>query len=182
MKVRGTELPGVLLVEPDRHEDSRGWFLETFQQRRYEEAGIPGPFVQDCLSRSEEGVLRGIHLQWPRPQGKLVYVLEGEVLDVAVDLRRGSPTFRRWVAHTLTGPLQVFVPPGFGHGFLVRRGPALLAYKCSDVYHPASEATVRWDDPDLGIAWGIEAPVLSAKDAAAPVLSRIPRDRLPRCG
>jgi dTDP-4-dehydrorhamnose 3,5-epimerase len=180
MKVRETEIPGVLLVEPDRFEDRRGWFLETFHEGRYRAAGIPGPFVQDCLSRSEPGVLRGIHLQWPRAQGKLVWVVEGEVLDVAVDLRRGSPTFRRWIAHELSGATQVYVPPGFGHGFLVTRGPALFAYKCSDVYDPASEVTVRWDDPSLAIRWGAADPVLSDRDARAPLLSDLPAERLPR--
>lgn len=179
MRVREAELPGVLIVEPDRHEDRRGWFLETHQQERYAAAGIPGPFVQDCLSRSETGVLRGIHLQWPRAQGKLVYVLEGEVRDVAVDLRRGSPTFRRWVAHGLAGAEQIYVPPGFGHGFLVTRGPALVAYKCTDLYDPASERTVRWDDPELAIDWGVDRPVLSAKDAGAPLLAAIPEACLP---
>jgi dTDP-4-dehydrorhamnose 3,5-epimerase len=179
MKVRESELPGVLIVEPDRFEDRRGWFLETFHEERYRAAGIEGPFVQDCLSRSDTGVLRGIHLQWPRAQGKLVYALEGEVLDVAVDLRRGSPTFRRWVAHTLRGREQVYVPAGFGHGFVVRRGPALLAYKCTDLYDPASELTVRWDDPELAIAWGAADPILSGKDATAPLLSQIAKHRLP---
>ena len=159
--------------------DGRGFFQETFRRESYEEAGIEGPFVQDCLSLSGEGVLRGIHLQWPRAQGKLVYVLSGEVRDVAVDLRSASPTFKRWIAHALSGATQVYVPPGFGHGFLVTAGPALLAYKCTDTYAPGSELTVRWDDPDLAIDWGIGEPILSPRDARAPLLSGIPAERLP---
>jgi dTDP-4-dehydrorhamnose 3,5-epimerase len=181
MKIEETSLPGVLLVRAMVHRDDRGYFLETFRGSAYEEHGIPARFAQDSLSWSREGVLRGLHLQWPRAQGKLVYVIEGEVFDVAVDLRRSSPAYGRWVGHTLSAENahQVWIPEGFAHGFVVTRGPALFAYKCTRDYDPGSELSVRWDDPDLGIDWTIARPTLSRKDAAAPLLGKIPEDRLP---
>jgi len=182
MRVRETELPGVLVLEPQVFRDDRGHFLETFRDDRYAEAGIPGPFLQDSLSSSGRGVLRGLHLQWPRAQGKLVYVPQGEVFDVAVDVRPGSPTFGRWTGHVLSGENghQVWIPPGFAHGFQVTSERALFAYKCTAHYDPAGEVAVRWDDPDIGIRWPLADPVLSPRDAAARALADVPPERLPR--
>jgi len=182
MKVTPSKLPDVLLIEPRVFRDDRGCFLETFRAARYRDAGIEGPFVQDSLSFSRGGVLRGLHLQWPNAQGKLVWVVQGEVFDVAVDVRRGSPTFGRWVGHTLSAgnARQVWIPPGFAHGFLVTsKAGASFAYKCTEAYAPGCELAVRWDDPDLAIAWPDAAPVLSPKDAAAPLLKEIDPERLP---
>lgn len=183
MKVEPTTLPGVLLIEPAVYRDGRGWFLETFRDERYAEHGIAGPFAQDSLSFSRRGVLRGLHLQWPRAQGKLVYVAAGEVFDVAVDVRRDSETFRRWVGHTLSARdgRQMWIPPGFAHGFLVMSETALLAYKCTEAYDPGGELAIRWNDPDIGIEWPTagDRPVLSARDATAPRLADIEPARLP---
>ncbi|RMG87623.1 MAG: dTDP-4-dehydrorhamnose 3,5-epimerase [Candidatus Dadabacteria bacterium] len=184
MRVVETELPGVLLVEPRVFGDERGYFLETYQARRYAEAGIPGPFVQDNLSFSRRGVLRGLHYQHPHGQGKLVWVLQGEVFDVAVDIRRGSPFFGRWVGVRLSAEnkRQLWIPPGFAHGFCVVSETALFAYKCTDYYAPEAEGTVRWDDPALAIDWPVADPVVSAKDAAGLRLAEIPPERLPAYG
>ncbi|HZJ53777.1 MAG TPA: dTDP-4-dehydrorhamnose 3,5-epimerase [Myxococcaceae bacterium] len=172
MKVVPTELPEVLIIEPRVHGDSRGFFYESFQASRYAEAGITAPFVQDNLSRSTRGTLRGLHFQEPRPQGKLVQVLRGAVWDVAVDVRRGSPRFGRWVAMELseTAPRQLWIPPGFAHGFCVLSDSADFFYKCTELYAPECERSVAWDDPRIGIPWPIAAPLLSAKDRAAPRL------------
>jgi dTDP-4-dehydrorhamnose 3,5-epimerase len=161
-----TDLPGVLIVEPELFADGRGFFMETYHAERYREHGIEGPFVQDNHSRSVEGTLRGLHLQIRRPQGKLVRVIEGEVYDVSVDVRRGSPTFGRWVAVTLTGEnfKQCFVPPGFAHGFCVVSPIAQIEYKCTDFYDPSSEIGIAWNDPGLAIAWPVRDPLLSARD------------------
>lgn len=174
-------LPEVLVIEPRTLHDLRGYFLETWSAGRYEAHGLPAAFVQDNLSLSARGVLRGLHLQHPRGQGKLVSVPQGEVFDVAVDLRCGSPRFGRWIAVVLSGDNrhQLYVPPGFAHGFVVLSGEALVAYKCTDYYHPPSELSVRWDDPQLGIEWPVAAPVMSPKDAAAPALAALPRHVLP---
>jgi len=184
MKVIETALPGVLLVEPAVYEDARGHFLETFRAERYAAHGIAAEFAQDSLSFSRKGVLRGLHLQWPRAQGKLVYVLAGEVWDVAVDLRRGSPTFGRWEGHALSAEnrRQLWIPEGFLHGFVVTGESALFSYKCTAPYDPGGELTVRWNDPDLAIDWPVKAPVLSEKDAAAPTLDEIDEARLPTLG
>lgn len=181
MNVIKTELPGVLIIEPSVFGDARGFFMETWHLGKYAELGLPDHFVQDNLSRSAQGVLRGLHYQHPQGQGKLVYVLEGEVFDVAVDIRVGSPTFRRWVGAMLSADnkRQMYVPPGFAHGFCVTSPSALLAYKCTDFYNPKLEGAVRWDDPDIGIQWPIAQPAISAKDAAAPLLKVIPQKRLP---
>jgi dTDP-4-dehydrorhamnose 3,5-epimerase len=180
MQVIETAIPGVLIVEPRRHGDARGFFLETFHAERYAAAGIPGPFVQDNLSRSGRAVLRGLHLQNPNPQGKLVSVLRGHVFDVAVDLRVGSPTFGRHVAVELSeeNGRQLFVPRGFAHGFQVLSERADFFYKCDAFYSPADEITVRWDDPEIGAAWPIDNPILSDRDRAAPLLTQAAR--LPR--
>lgn len=181
MKVSETELPGVLLVEPQVFGDARGFFTELYREERYRGAGIGATFVQDNLSRSARGVLRGLHFQHPRAQAKLVYVISGEVLDVAVDVRAGSPTFGRWVGALLSGTnhSQLYIPPGFAHGFCVLSEEATFAYKCSENYAPECERCVRWDDPDVGIAWPIDAPALSPRDAAAPLLRALPPEHLP---
>ncbi len=182
MRVTATPLPGVLLLEPRRFRDARGWFMEGYHRERYTGSGIPGPFVQDNYSWSEPGVLRGLHYQWPQPQAKLVQVLAGAVWDVAVDIRRGSPTFGRWHGELLSAENahQLYIPEGFAHGFCVVEGPALVAYKCSALYLPEADAGIRWDDPDLGIPWPLEGPPrLSDKDARAPRLAEVPPERLP---
>ena len=175
MNVTKTAIPGVLILEPKVHGDQRGFFMETFRADRYAALGIAGRFVQDNLSRSAYGVLRGLHLQNPGAQGKLVTVLRGRVLDVAVDVRRGSPTFGQHVAVELSeeNRLQFWVPRGFAHGFLVLSETADFFYKCDDVYSPSDEIVVRWNDPAIGIAWGINWPTLSARDAVAPLLADI---------
>jgi dTDP-4-dehydrorhamnose 3,5-epimerase len=178
MNVTETSLPGVLLFEPKPWSDHRGFFLETYHQRRYADAGVTLPFVQDNWSRSTRGALRGLHFQEPRPQGKLVMVIRGLVLDVVVDVRRGSPTFGRWVSTELSDEnrRQIWVPPGFAHGFAVRSEIADCLYKCTDVYVPEAERSLAWDDPDLAIDWGLDGPpLLSKKDAAAPRLADAPR-------
>jgi dTDP-4-dehydrorhamnose 3,5-epimerase len=176
VKVLETALPGVLLLEPQRFGDDRGFFMEMFHARRYAELGIPGPFVQDNFSRSVKGTLRGLHLQEPNGQGKLVQVLAGAVYDVAVDVRRGSPTFGRWVGVELSADnrRQLWVPQGFAHGFCVLSESADFHYKCTDFYVPASERGILWSDPDLAISWPVTAPLLSPKDSVAPRLKDAP--------
>jgi dTDP-4-dehydrorhamnose 3,5-epimerase len=175
MNVIATELPEVLIIEPKLFGDQRGFFLETYQLARYADCGITRPFVQDNMSRSGYGVLRGLHLQNPRTQGKLVSVMRGRVLDVAVDVRVGSPNFGRHVAVELSedNRRQFWVPRGFAHGFVVRSETADFFYKCDEVYSPKDEIVVRWDDPTIGIKWGVENASLSARDAAAPLLSEL---------
>ncbi len=181
MKTQQTALPGALILEPKVFGDARGFFMETWNRRRYVEAGLPGEFVQDNVSFSQHGVLRGLHYQHPNAQGKLVYVLQGEVFDVAVDVRVGSPTFGRWAGVTLSAEnrRQFWVPPGFAHGFCVTGETALFCYKCTELYAPEHEGSILWNDPAIGIAWPLEHPALSAKDAAAPPLAEISRARLP---
>ncbi len=180
MKFIPTEIPEVIVIEPDVFGDTRGFFLESYHEQKYREAGIPGPFVQDNISRSEKGVLRGLHAQLIKPQGKLVSVLRGSVFDVAVDIRRGSPTFGKWVGVELTGEnhRQLWIPPGFVHGFSTLSESADFAYKCTDFYHPEGEIGVLWNDPAIGIDWRIADPKLSEKDALYPTLSEV-EDRLP---
>jgi dTDP-4-dehydrorhamnose 3,5-epimerase len=175
MNIIRTDIPEVLIIEPGIFGDQRGFFCETYQLDRYATHGIAGPFVQDNLSRSARGVLRGLHLQNPKPQGKLVTVLRGRVLDVAVDVRRGSPTFGQHVAVELNEETrrQLWVPRGFAHGFMVLSESADFFYKCDEYYSPSDEITVRWNDPTIGIDWGIDAPSLSARDAAAPPLAEV---------
>ncbi|MFL5345878.1 MAG: dTDP-4-dehydrorhamnose 3,5-epimerase [Hyalangium sp.] len=177
MKVIPTEIPGVLILEPKVFGDERGFFLETFHAKRYADAGIPGPFVQDNYSRSVKGTLRGLHFQEPQAQGKLVQVVAGAVYDVAVDVRKGSPTFGKWVGVELSSEnkRQFWVPPGFAHGFCVLSESADFQYKCTALYAPENERAIIWNDPDLAIPWPISgAPKLSAKDAAAPRLKDAP--------
>ena len=175
MNVIRTDLPEVLIVEPKLFGDARGFFLECYQAVRYRDHGIMQPFVQDNMSRSAYGVLRGLHLQNPMTQGKLVSVLRGRVLDVAVDVRRGSPNFGRHVAVELSedNRRQLWVPRGFAHGFVVLSESADFFYKCDELYSPKDEISVRWNDPAIGIQWGVENPSLSAKDAVAPLLSEV---------
>ena len=175
MHVIATDVSDVLVIDPKLFGDQRGFFLETYQSTRYAEHGISRPFVQDNLSRSVYGVLRGLHLQNPMAQGKLVSVMRGRVLDVAVDVRIGSPYFGRHVAVELSeeNRRQLWVPRGFAHGFVVLSETADFFYKCDEFYSPKDEIVVRWDDPAIGIKWGVENPSLSARDAAAPLLSEV---------
>ncbi len=181
MNVIESAIPGLLIIEPKVLGDLRGFFLEMFQARRYAQAGIGRPFVQDNLSRSGQGVLRGLHIQNPKPQGKLVTVLRGCVLDVAVDIRAGSPAFGRHVAIELSeeNRRQVWIPRGLAHGFVVRSESADFFYKCDEVYSPADEIVVRWNDPQLGIDWGCESPKVSPRDSAGFSLAQL-SGRLPR--
>jgi dTDP-4-dehydrorhamnose 3,5-epimerase len=174
------ELAGVIVVEPDVHRDSRGYFLEAYNAQKYKAGGIDGPFVQDNNSRSMEGTLRGLHLQLRRPQGKLIRVIEGEIYDVAVDVRRGSPSFGRWVGVRLSGDnfKQCYVPPGFAHGFAVVSPIALVEYKCTDVYDPSDEIGIAWNDPALAIPWPVGQPFLSERDRRNPILAEV-MDELP---
>ena len=184
MKVTELELPGVLLLEPKIYGDERGFFLETWQARRYAEAGLPQRFVQDNLSRSTHGVLRGLHYQLQRPQGKLVWVIEGEVFDVAADVNPDSPTYGRHVAVTLSdrNRAQLWVPPGYAHGFVVLSESVYFAYKCTDYYAPELERGVHWNDPTLAIEWPVEDPVLNDRDAAWPTLEEAQQQDLPGPG
>jgi dTDP-4-dehydrorhamnose 3,5-epimerase len=181
MKVTHAPLPGLTIIEPDVYRDSRGFFLETYHQRRYSEAGIDTVFVQDNYSRSCRDTIRGLHMQVRSPQAKLVRVVAGAIFDVAVDVRLGSPTFGRWFGVTLSSDnfTQLFIPPGFAHGFAVVSDYAEIEYKCSAFYDPADEIAVRWNDPAIGIEWPVLTPTLSARDAAASPLTEL-RDRLPR--
>ncbi len=174
MEVVRTEIPDVLLIEPKLFGDARGCFMETFSLQRYAAQGIIGPFVQDNFSRSRRGTLRGLHYQIQQTQGKLVQVLRGEIYDVAVDLRRSSPTFGRWVGVTLSeqNHRQLYIPPGFAHGFCVVSDEADFVYKCTDYYAPAHERTLLWNDPAVGVTWPISGePLLSEKDKLGRLLS-----------
>jgi dTDP-4-dehydrorhamnose 3,5-epimerase len=181
MRVSETELDGVKIIEPRIFGDPRGYFLETFNVTRYREAGLGYDFVQDNLSISRKDTLRGLHLQNPNQQGKLVMVLSGAVLDVAVDVRVGSPTFRRHISVVLDDQThwQLWIPRGFAHGFLVLSEEARFLYKCDALYDSGSEMSIRWNDPDINIDWGVKHPLLSDKDAAPPFLRDL-GDRLPR--
>jgi len=184
MNIKETKLTGVLILEPKVFTDDRGYFLETWNSTCYEQAGIPGPFVQDNISFSKKGILRGLHFQYPQPQGKLIQVLSGEVLDVVVDIRAGSPTYGQWVGEVLSesSHRQMYVPPGFAHGYCVTSEAALFSYKCTDFYNPATEHGIIWNDPDIGIAWPIAQPVLSTKDAVYPRLKDLRLENLPQFG
>ena len=181
MKLRRTRLPGVVVIEPAVHGDARGWFFESWNKARYAEHGMAFEVAQSNLSRSARGVLRGLHYQWPNPQGKLVSVLEGEVYDVAVDIRRGSPTYGQWEAAVLSADnrRQMWIPEGYAHGFVVTSEYATFAYLCTTVYDRAADAGIRWNDARLAINWPIAEPELSAKDAALPFLDDVAQDRLP---
>jgi dTDP-4-dehydrorhamnose 3,5-epimerase len=181
MKVIQTSLPGAFVVEPQVFGDTRGFFYESYNEAKYVAAGIRVKFVQSNVSRSSKGVLRGLHYQWPNPQGKLVSVLEGEVYDVAVDIRRGSPTFGQWAGVMLTADnhRHFWVPEGFAHGFCVLSDYATFSYQCTAAYDAKADAGIRWNDADLGIDWPISEPQLSEKDIKAPLLSDVPVERLP---
>ncbi len=180
MRVIPADIPAVLLIQPDVFKDPRGFFLESYHSERYAAHGIAGPFVQDNHSRSLEGTIRGLHLQVTRPQAKLIRVIVGEIFDVAVDVRRGSPTFGRWVGTRLSAEsfAQYYIPVGFAHGFSVLSPVAEVEYKCTDLYDPAGQIGVAWNDPTLAIPWGVETPILSDRDRANPVLAQV-MDRLP---
>jgi dTDP-4-dehydrorhamnose 3,5-epimerase len=180
MNVTRCDLAGLLLIEPAVFGDNRGFFLESWNQQRYREAGMPLDFVQDNFSLSGRGTLRGLHFQNPGAQGKLVSVWQGEVWDVAVDIRRQSPTFRRWFGTTLSADnkRQLYVPPGFAHGFVVTSESALFHYKCTSPYSPKDEQGFRWDDPAIGISWPVSNPNLSKRDTASPLFSELPADKL----
>ena len=180
LQIVETSIPGVVAIEPTVFGDGRGFFMELFNADRYAAVGIPAPLVQDNLSRSTRGVLRGLHLQNPHPQGKLVTALRGTVLDVAVDVRLGSPSFGQHVKMELSeeSRRQLWVPRGFAHGFVVVSEVAEFFYKCDEIYSPADELVLRFDDPDLGIDWGIDAPIVSERDRNGSLLSEL-KDRLP---
>ena len=181
MEVRVASIPGLIVIEPKVHGDERGFFMESYSRDRYAEAGLPREFVQDNISVSARGTLRGMHLQNPHGQGKLCSVLDGEVFDVAVDVRVGSPTFGRWEGVTLSSEnkRQFYLPPGFAHGFCVMSERAMFSYKCTDFYSADHEIGIAWNDPAIGIDWPIESPRLSARDRGNPPLENIPKEILP---
>jgi dTDP-4-dehydrorhamnose 3,5-epimerase len=181
MKVIETALPGALILEPQVFGDARGYFYESYNESKFHEAGIDHRFVQCNVSRSARGVLRGLHYQWPNPQGKLVSVLEGEVYDVAVDIRRGSPTFGRSTGVMLTSDnhRHFWVPEGFAHGFCVLSEFATFTYQCTALYDPKADAGIRWNDAALGIDWPLSEPLLSDKDGKTPLLEDVSPERLP---
>lgn len=180
MEVTETALPSVLLIRPRIFPDDRGTFLETWQWSRYAEAGIDATFVQDNVATSRRGVIRGLHYQQPDPQGKLVMVYHGEVFDVAVDIRRGSTTFGQWVGAYLSSENghQLWIPEGFAHGYAVVSETAVVGYKCTRPYNPDGDAAIRFDDPEIGVGWGVDDPILSEKDRNAPSLAEVPAHRL----
>jgi dTDP-4-dehydrorhamnose 3,5-epimerase len=182
LKSTETALRGVCLIQPKVFQDARGFFLESYHETKFAESGITDRFVQDNHSRSRKGVLRGLHYQLRRPQAKLCRVIEGEVLDVAVDVRVGSPTFGNWVSTHLSAEKhnQIYIPGGYAHGFVVLSDSAQFLYKCSEFYDPADEYGILWNDPDLNIIWGIADPTLSEKDRQNPRLSKIADEFLPR--
>lgn len=181
MKLIETDLPGCLVLEPQVFGDERGFFYESFNRDKLADIGMSPDFVQGNVSSSARGVLRGLHYQWPKPQGKLVSVLEGEVWDVAVDIRRGSPTFGRWVAAILSAENKrhFWIPEGFAHGFVTLSERALFTYLCTATYDREADAAIRWDDADLAIDWPVTEPLLSGKDVKAPFLADVPGHRMP---
>ena len=181
MRISSTGMPEVLRIEPRVFGDSRGYFFETWHSERYKESNIPGPFVQANFAHSTKGVLRGLHYQLLHPQGKLVWVTRGEVFDVAIDIRRGSPTFGKWVGEILseTNHVQLFIPPGFAHGYCVLSEEADFTYLCTDLYAPGDEYGIRWNDKILGIKWPISTPIVSGKDEQLPTLDSISTAQLP---
>ncbi len=184
MKIVKTSLEEVLIIEPAVFEDARGYFMETYHRQRYRASGIRSDFLQDNVSRSVRGTLRGLHYQHPHPQAKLVQVLQGSIFDVAVDIRRGSPGFGQWAGTELSDAnrRQMFIPEGFAHGFCVLSAFALFSYKCSDLYAPECEGGILWSDPAIHIDWPVENPILSEKDKAYPRLADVPLDHLPVYG
>ena len=181
MKIIRTELPECVVIEPAVHGDTRGFFYESFHTQKFAEAGLDLRFAQTNVSRSARGVLRGLHYQWPNPQGKLVSVLEGEVYDVAVDIRAGSPRFGQWAAVILSAENKrhFWIPEGFAHGFAVLSEHATFIYQCTALYDREADASVRWNDADIAVDWPVGQPLLSEKDMKAPFLADVPRERLP---
>ena len=181
MKLHRLRIPELIVVEPAVHGDARGYFLETWNRDRFRGLGLDFSVAQVNLSRSAHGVLRGLHYQWPKPQGKFVSVLEGEVWDVAVDIRRGSPTFGQWEAVVISAVNRkhLWIPEGFAHGFVVLSEFATFNYLCTEVYDRECDASVRWNDPAFAVDWPIADPQLSSKDKDAPMLADVPEDRLP---
>lgn len=175
IRIRKSELPGVLIVEPRVFADHRGFFLETFHRRKYAEAGLDVTFVQDNHSRSSRNTLRGLHYQAKHPQGKLVWAATGEIYDVAVDIRRNSGTFGKWIGMNLsdTNHLQLYIPPGFAHGFCVLSDTADVIYKCTELYDPEDDFGIAWNDPEIAIRWPVSEPILSPKDNALPLLNQM---------
>ena len=171
-------------MEPNVFPDERGYFIETWNSARYEQAGIHGPFVQDNISFSKKGILRGLHFQYPQSQGKLIQALSGEVIDIVVDIRIGSPTYSQWIGEVLSesNHRQIYVPPGFAHGYCVTSEMAHFSYKCTDFYNPATEHGIIWNDPDIGIQWPIAEPILSPKDKLYPRLKDLQPENLPQFG
>ena len=174
MIVQTTSLPGVLRIEPKVFGDDRGFFMESWNLSRYREAGIADHFVQSNLSASAKGVLRGLHYQWPKPQSKLVFVVEGEVFDVAVDIRKGSPHYGQWYGTCLSGEnkAQLYLPAGFAHGFCVLSERAVFGYYCGEEYDAEADAGIAWNDPQVGVEWPVDNPLLSTKDQQAPLLAQ----------
>jgi len=183
MKVTKTSLAGVLQIEPRVFQDDRGWFMENWRQEHYQQAGIEATFVQTNSSQSSQGVIRGLHFQYPQPQGKLVWVSSGEVFDVAIDIRPDSEQFGQWVGVVLcaTKHQQLWIPPGFAHGFQVLSDTATFHYQCTAPYRPEHDRAIGWDDPDIGIDWPLPAQGISPKDAKAPKLAALDHNTLPRC-
>ena len=181
MKIIETDLPGCVVVEPQVFGDARGFFFESFNSDKLAAHGLELNFAQGNVSSSSRGVLRGLHYQWPNPQGKSVSVVEGEVWDVAVDIRRGSPTFGKWTAVVLSAENKrhFWIPGGFAHGFVVLSERAMFTYLCTATYDAKADAGIRWDDPSLAIDWPVSAPQLSEKDARAPLLAEVAPERLP---
>jgi len=181
VKIIKTALPGCVVIEPLVHGDARGFFYESFHAGKFAAAGLDLDFVQCNVSRSAHGVLRGLHYQWPQPQGKLVNVLEGEVYDVAVDIRVGSPSFGQWVAAILSADNKrhFWIPEGFAHGFVVLSAQATFSYQCTALYDRDADAAIRWNDARIGVDWPLAQPLLSDKDQRAPLLAEVPRERLP---
>ncbi|MEI6127129.1 MAG: dTDP-4-dehydrorhamnose 3,5-epimerase [Pseudomonadota bacterium] len=183
LKITKTALPGVVIIKPDVLRDNRGFFMEVYHQKKYADTGLNRTFVQDNYSHSSKGILRGLHFQLKYPQGKLVYVVKGEIFDVAVDIRKGSPTFGRWIGEVLSeeNNYQIFIPEGFAHGFCVISETADIIYKCTDFYHPDDDRGVLWSDEQIGITWPFRNPTVSDKDSRHPMLHTMPDDLLPAC-
>ena len=183
MEVSTSMIPEIVIISPTVHKDERGFFLESFNERDFQALGVPERFVQDNHSLSKRSTVRGLHLQWTRPQGKLIRATRGEILDVAVDVRLGSPTFARWVGNVLSADnfRVCYIPPGFAHGFCVLSEWAEIQYKCTDYYDPDGELTIAWNDPEVRVDWTVTDPTLSAKDANAPTLASL-TSRLPTYG
>ena len=181
IKSLDTSIPGVLLFEPDIFMDSRGYFMEIFHQKKYAEIGFDRSFVQENYSHSKRGIVRGLHYQLKRPQGKFLYVMNGEIFDVAVDIRRGSPTFGKWFGTNLSSEnrRQIFIPEGFAHGFCVLSESADVFYKCTDFYEPDDEYGIFWSDKTIGIDWPVENPILSEKDCLFKPLNETPEEYIP---